>query len=505
MSERTSYAPGTPCWVELGTPDIEAPAASTASCSAGRSRSCRELEPNWAATAGRKRTARTSPGDAADAGGPAAGLEHLRLGRGRRRDRGGGRGGRRQRHRRADGRDRTSAGWRSSPTRPAPSSASGSRARSPAPSCVNEPGAFALERARHPRPRGRQGVLRRRLRLGLRRARDGRDGHLHDAGRSARRLGRRHDGHHAAACPTRCPPTGSSTSRSRTPTRRWRRSRRRAASVVLRPDRHPGRPLRRRHRPVRRRLRRDRSPARRRGDAVAPATRRSSRGRRPLRPGSPASPSSSHSAGWPRLALLTIFRPSIAHFIRVAEISIPSSSSTYSFGSRSSSSRDLPTSSSVSSEVAAVEIAQPLPSKAISATRSSLVEPDRHVLLVAAERVGVLELEVGLVDVAEVVRPLVVLEDLVAVELVHAIEASEAAALRRGRAARAGHCESLRRSRVARQTSTGRSYVCSSPCPARRARRRARRRAAARVRPRPPARTRRRSSSASNSPPSTAS
>jgi uncharacterized protein len=27
MSERTSYAPGTPCWVELGTPDIDAAAA----------------------------------------------------------------------------------------------------------------------------------------------------------------------------------------------------------------------------------------------------------------------------------------------------------------------------------------------------------------------------------------------------------------------------------------------------------------------------------------------
>ncbi len=27
MSERTSYAPGTPCWVDLGTPDIEAAAA----------------------------------------------------------------------------------------------------------------------------------------------------------------------------------------------------------------------------------------------------------------------------------------------------------------------------------------------------------------------------------------------------------------------------------------------------------------------------------------------
>ena len=46
-------------------------------------------------------------------------------------------------------------------------------------------------------------------------------------------------------------------------------------------------------------------------------------------------------------------------------------------------------------------------------------------LLVAAERVGVLELEVGVLEPAEVVGPLVVLEDLVAVELVHAIEASE--------------------------------------------------------------------------------
>src|SRR5690242_12237219 len=26
MSERTSYAPGTPCWVDLGTPDVEAAA-----------------------------------------------------------------------------------------------------------------------------------------------------------------------------------------------------------------------------------------------------------------------------------------------------------------------------------------------------------------------------------------------------------------------------------------------------------------------------------------------
>jgi len=41
------------------------------------------------------------------------------------------------------------------------------------------------------------------------------------------------------------------------------------------------------------------------------------------------------------------------------------------------------------------------------------------VLLVPAEGVGVLELEVGLLQAAEIVGPLVVLEDLVSVQLVH--------------------------------------------------------------------------------------
>ena len=47
-----------------------------------------------------------------------------------------------------------------------------------------------------------------------------------------------------AASPTRCPPTGWSTSRSRTPTRRSRR-RRSAAAASWSADRHPSRPLRR--------------------------------------------------------------------------------------------------------------------------------------------------------------------------------------------------------------------------------------------------------------------
>ena len=86
---------------------------------------------------------------------------------------------------------------------------------------------------------------------------------------------------------------------------------------------------------------------------------------------------------------------------------------------RSSSSRVLPASSSLSSELAAVEIAQPLPSKRDLGDPPVGVELDAHVLLVAAERVGVLELEVEVLQRPEVVRALVVLEDLVAVELVH--------------------------------------------------------------------------------------
>ena len=145
-----------------------------------------------------------------------------------------------------------------------------------------------------------------------------------------------------------------------------------------------------------------------------------SRGRRPPRPGLPASPSSSQSAGSPRLALFTTLRPSIAHFIRVAEMSIPSSSRTNSFGRRSSSSRRL------AAELVGEQRGRRGRDRAALALEGDLgdpalvVEPDRHVLLVAAERVGVLELEVGRSEPPEVVRPLVVLEDLVAVELVHA-------------------------------------------------------------------------------------
>ena len=87
MSERTSYAPGTPCWVDLATPDIEA--------ARGLLRRAARLGGPRAAELGRtgrlpprqERRRRRRRGDAADAGGPADGLDHLRLGRRRRRDR----------------------------------------------------------------------------------------------------------------------------------------------------------------------------------------------------------------------------------------------------------------------------------------------------------------------------------------------------------------------------------------------------------------------------------
>ena len=48
-----------------------------------------------------------------------------------------------------------------------------------------------------------------------------------------------------------------------------------------------------------------------------------------------------------------------------------------------------------------------------------LAEGDEDVLLVTAERVRVLEVEVETVGPAEVARPLVVVEDVLAVEVVH--------------------------------------------------------------------------------------
>ncbi len=78
----------------------------------------------------------------------------------------------------------------------------------------------------------------------------------------------------------------------------------------------------------------------------------------------------------------------------------------------------MPFSSSEAIEAAAWEIAQPWPWKRRSSIRPSL-DPDLHPQLVAAQGIVLERLEVVRLELAEVARALVVLEDVVAVEVVH--------------------------------------------------------------------------------------
>src|SRR5919199_3925595 len=80
---------------------------------------------------------------------------------------------------------------------------------------------------------------------------------------------------------------------------------------------------------------------------------------------------SSHCAAAPRLALLSTFSESSAHFIRVAEMSIPSSSRTKSRSSLRSSSGVMPLTSSETIDADAWLIAQPWPEKRTSSIRPS--------------------------------------------------------------------------------------------------------------------------------------
>ena len=246
MSERTSYAPGTPCWVDLATPDLDAAASFYGGLFGWE---IPEL-PNSAEMGGYRRAKkdgkRRRRGDAADAGGPAAGLEHLRLRRRRRGDRG-------ARFRRTaaamiaepmDVRDLRPA-WPSSPIPRAPSSGSGSRARLRRRRAGQRAGRLLLERARHPRPGAAKEFYGAVFGWDVRRGRDaGGMGTYTTSPTSARTA--------SPACWTSRPwrarrgarPLAWSTSPSRTPTRRSRRSRAAAARSV-RADRHPGRPLRR--------------------------------------------------------------------------------------------------------------------------------------------------------------------------------------------------------------------------------------------------------------------
>ena len=259
MSERTSYAPGTPCWVDLGSPDLDASVEFYGGAVRLGGAGARKTSSRPAATGGRRRTGRDVAGmmplmqegqppawstyvSVADADATAAAvteaggsvlaepMDVMDLGR------------------MAVFADPDRSRLRHLAAGHVPRRRHRQRARR-----------ARLERAQHPRPRGRQGVLRRRLRLGLR-------GQRRWARRAATRrspLGGDPVGGildmTSAACRTRSPPTGWSTSRSRTPTRRSRPgqgARRRRDDGA---DRHPGRPLRDPHRPARRRLRRDRA------------------------------------------------------------------------------------------------------------------------------------------------------------------------------------------------------------------------------------------------------
>ena len=142
------------------------------------------------------------------------------------------------------------------------------------------------------------------------------------------------------------------------------------------------------------------------------------RGAEPLLSAALAGVSVSQPAAWPSPALLSTFRLSSAHFMRVAEMSIPSRSSTNSRSSSSSSPTGIPITSSEAIEADACEIAQPWPEKRTSATLSSTTRSwtfsssPQSGLKSSNSRSGVLQL-------APVMGLLVVLEDLLAVEVVH--------------------------------------------------------------------------------------
>ena len=179
MSERTSYEPGTPCWVDLGSPDLDAsvefygglfgwevPERENAEQTGGYRQAMKDGRP----VAGMMPLMQEGQPPAwstyvsvEDADATAAAVKEA--------------GG--TRDRRADGRDgpRPDGGLRRPDRRRLRDLAAGHVPR-------RRPRQRArrarLERAQHPRPRGRQGLLRRRLRLGLRGRGDGGDGDLHD-------------------------------------------------------------------------------------------------------------------------------------------------------------------------------------------------------------------------------------------------------------------------------------------------------------------------------------
>ena len=199
MSQRDGYEHGVPSWIAGAHPDPERRRAST-----------RELF-GWEADTARRpprlhaRAAATSPGFV---DGRRRRLAHAHLGRQRRRDR--------RRAAAAGGSVVTSrstspasAARPCSPTPPAPCSACSSPSAHRGAQVVNEPGAWAMSALAHARPRGRQRLLRRRLRLGDRHVRR-----------------RRHRGHAVAPAGLRgrrAGAAGAARPRRRRPARRRRR------------------------------------------------------------------------------------------------------------------------------------------------------------------------------------------------------------------------------------------------------------------------------------------
>ena len=110
---------------------------------------------------------------------------------------------------------------------------------------------------------------------------------------------------------------------------------------------------------------------------------------------------------------------SIAHLRRAGLMSMPSRSRRSSARMAATSSIGLPLISSVRSDALAWLIAQPRP---VNPTRSTTLSFDAEHQRdpVPAQRIGALVRRVGILDDPEIVGPSVVLEDVVAVEVVHA-------------------------------------------------------------------------------------
>src|ERR1700746_780775 len=103
MSERTSYAPGTPCWVDLGSPDLDASVDFYGGLFGWGIPGGEDAEQNGGGPPGGAGGAARGPGER---GGPPPRVAPLCPRGGRRRARGEGEGGGRRGAGRADGRAR---------------------------------------------------------------------------------------------------------------------------------------------------------------------------------------------------------------------------------------------------------------------------------------------------------------------------------------------------------------------------------------------------------------